>query len=1758
MGLTELLGELPLPLAQLVVRALNAKSAADRHHLAYYLGETALKLCAASRVGLWMSAGPIQGPVALALNDLLHPLTGHWLAMARSADADLAARPDGLPFGAVLGRFSERQRWPAVAALAEAALDEGVVDGEVLRAANEDGLEGLFALLVAYRSHTLKVTQPPPSFCDRMATRWLAALEQVLRSDLLWGGARLAVRRERGWFELSGLGARPWQGDGPAAEGDEVPLGAVAFVDVTRPVRLDPMAAYLEPEDHVSERVIFLNGAVVRRKRGSRGAVERITRTAYLDYLTGAEARGLDVDTALQSFLSRVRGVDLGSEEYEALSQQTGARRLDELPIVEVSSGAALGRFRVVAELGRGAMGVVYRAVQESLGREVALKVLPPELASDERALGRFAREVHALGRCDHPNVVKVLSAEIASDRPHFAMEHVEGTDLGSSHGVLAGWRAGGGFYQRVARLFAGAAQGLHALHEQGALHRDVKPSNLMITADHERLVIMDLGLAWLDDATKALTRTGTEILGTLRYMAPEQLRGGGRDLDRRADVYGLGATLYEVMTGQPFYDGRSEERLLQQVANERPVPPRKADRALPAPLAEIIEVATARDREERYADANELAQDLRRFAEEGWSQAKVSGRGKRLLRAVRRHPVRAALLVIVLAALAVAGEKARAFYAGSVEHCAVVVRQWGAPVCAVPLTESLASRRWMSYRIERRRGLVTKVQRVNGLGTVLHVDPTTHTEDPTEPGEAGEHADVSHWLPVYDEHERIVRVEGLDHTGLPKKSWDYVFLDRGRAMVWYRDRAGRPRKEGESQVVGARLLLDERGRAVEMHYLNVAGAPRPLEGGIFGRRLERDEKGIVIREEYLSLTGAPQPNKHGVAGVAFGRDGAGNVVKRSNFGANGGPVRSEEGYAAGVFGFDGQGNGIHGRYLDPEGLPTLRAEGYAGYRARYDARGNQTEAAFLGIDGELLMNMEGIALARMEHDERGYMTRMSFFGSDGERVASSNGNAGLTIGYDRLGRMLEMTYLGADDKPALIKEGVAGWRATYDERGNQTGLTHLGVDGKPALHVDGNAGWRATHDERGNVTGTSFLSIDGEPALLKYGYAGWRARFDARGNRIERSYFGADAKPSPQEDGYATRRATHDEHGHEVRVEYLGADGRPTVCKSGYAGWTSRFDERGNEVERAFFGVGGKPTLHEDGFAGWRSRFDERSNEIERAFFGVDGEATLHENGNAGWRSRYDDRSNDLETMYFGIDGKPTLHSSGVAGWRSRFDERSKEVERDYFGVDGRPTLHKDGNAGWRARYDDFGNEVERVYRGVDGNPTLIAEGYAGYRLRRDSRGLVVESANIGVDGEAILDTDGVAGWRASYDATGNRIEEIYFGLDGKPKSHNSGYAKIRMDYDARGNRTRMVYYDTSGWAAILMDGVMGWQARYDARGNRTELRYFGPLGAEAFHSDGYLGWRATYDPRGNLTSKLFFGADGAPVRTKDGYASRRAKHDQRGYVTRVSYYDVDGSPVRHRSGYASWRASYDSRGNRIEESYFDVDGRPHAIRRGVATIRDRFDDRGNVVWRGYFDTEGRPSLHEDGNAGWRATYDSRGNMTERVFFGSGGEAVRLRGAYAVFRRVTDATGYAVLEASGGPDGVIDRVHRESGRKVPLRLPAEVDRDLFAVCSNLVVGMAVTGFADGSNGRLAGVMLDDLVVGYDGKPVRFRPLAASWLADLRVARSNDPSHLYDLEVLRVAGDVALRVHILVPGGLIGILLTPEVIVFEDPHATPR
>jgi eukaryotic-like serine/threonine-protein kinase len=368
-----------------------------------------------------------------------------------------------------------------------------------------------------------------------------------------------------------------------------------------------------------------------------------------------------------------------------------------------------LGDFQIVREIARGGMGIVYEAIQLSLGRRVALKVLPFAATLDSRQLQRFKNEAQAAALLHHTHIVPIYAVGCERGVHFYAMQLIEGQSLAAvikqlrasegRNGVsrLPGehltstdlsnteaWRGesqpidfehsdvapalekstvdmstvvtGGSsmtseaYVRRVAQLIIQAAEALEHAHQIGVVHRDIKPANLLVDANGN-LWVTDFGLAQLQSEHN-LTRSG-DFLGTLRYMSPEQMSGQRAGLDHRTDIYSLGATFYELLTLEPVFTGETHHELLYQILHQEPRSPRQLNRGIAPELETIVQKALGKSSVERYRTAGEFAADIQRYLKHEPVLAKRPSLVDRMRKWARRHPavvIAGALLLLVVA----------------------------------------------------------------------------------------------------------------------------------------------------------------------------------------------------------------------------------------------------------------------------------------------------------------------------------------------------------------------------------------------------------------------------------------------------------------------------------------------------------------------------------------------------------------------------------------------------------------------------------------------------------------------------------------------------------------------------------------------------------------------------------------------------------------------------------------------------------------------------------------------------------------------------------------------------------------------------------------------------------------------------------------------------------------------------------------------------------------------------------------------------
>lgn len=589
------LAQLPLPVAKLARRSQNAKSPRDRHDTAYFAFEVSVRIAVAA-------AMPSDA------RELARGSLGSWVA---------ALKPNAHPLAD-----------DALLALHALFVDPNA-SGAIAR--KSTSARELLDALVQYRNQVIgHGSQRTESFYERAGERLANALDAAWRAGIfLPSGAKLLYvesialdarsRARVRAFDLTGESPRlvPLELEPGRFQPRPRTLNVVRGEDWTE---LHPWCLY----DEEQERVLCFNGLGRRAQ--------------YLDYASGAVLTGAELEAAHPGVTDELRS---RLETSGSAVQRAGAVRAPD-------DANLVGDCQLLNEIGAGQASKVYLARQESLGRLVAVKLFSARALPEAEDLARFEREIDALARCEHPNVVKVLTRGRQRGVPWFAMEHIEGASLDRVYehfeqtgelvdavrSAATAVRTQSGTQTAVsvadttmlrpmknrwvelARFFAEAADGLHHMHKRGILHRDVRPSNLMATLHATRPVIMDLGFVALDGQTISAGLMGQpRKLSTERFQSPEMLQRDLVPVDARCDVYSLAAVLYEFCTLHPVFE-TNDPQLARKILHESPRDPCTLRPDLPKALGAILVKALKKNPDDRQASASELARELRRFAD--------------------------------------------------------------------------------------------------------------------------------------------------------------------------------------------------------------------------------------------------------------------------------------------------------------------------------------------------------------------------------------------------------------------------------------------------------------------------------------------------------------------------------------------------------------------------------------------------------------------------------------------------------------------------------------------------------------------------------------------------------------------------------------------------------------------------------------------------------------------------------------------------------------------------------------------------------------------------------------------------------------------------------------------------------------------------------------------------------------------------------------------------------------------------------------
>lgn len=719
------------------------------------------------------------------------------------------------------------------------------------------------------------------------------------------------------------------------------------------------------------------------------------------------------------------------------------------------------GDYEIKGELGRGGMGVVYRARQITLNRIVALKMLTGRYGPDE--LTRFLAEAETAAGLHHTNIIQIYDVGEMDRVPFFSMEYVESGSLADR------LRAGPINERQTAELLISVARALHFAHRSGVVHRDMKPANILLDPEGVPKVA-DFGIAKRLAADSALTLSGA-VIGTPTYMAPEQAKGTSREVGAAADIYSLGTILYEMLAGRPpFLPDDSETALTVRVILEDPVSPAFYRPGIPRDLETICLKCLEKEPPDRYDSAAAFAEDLRRYLDDESIMARPPTTVVRTIKWIRRHPWRFVSRAALVAA-AVAGaawlchwelyQRAHTEYARAVEF----VNGGFEPV--TKQTEAQTAHRVVSLRLTRRGrlGPITLVEVLNPRGYPALVRRLVLAEQ----------------IPIYI--EGIAGVQPLSEKALESSSVEFTYEGDNLREATARDRNG---------VVIWRVVYDRvaSNEAPRAHFVNVRGFDAAHATGATHMEFERDAAGRDRKVTFFNGAGQPTPNGEGVYGYKFDRNEGGFVTLLSNIDPQGKPMANRAGVVAYAATFDKLGRFVRSEARDAEGKPAT-TRGIAALVIEYDNAGNASRVTALGTDGKLSRFATDYAVQEITSDSFGEFTSRKYFKVDADEKLSLLGE--WSASYDDHGYPREVKVTGLQNY----------WTAfQHDERGNLTEEKNLDAEGHAVPNDKGYAIRRISQSfgSQGMRSEQSYFDAAGAKTYCKAGYHRLVDEFDVTG----------------------------------------------------------------------------------------------------------------------------------------------------------------------------------------------------------------------------------------------------------------------------------------------------------------------------------------------------------------------------------------------------------------------------------------------------------------------------------------------------------------------------------------------------------------------------------------------------------------------------------------------------------------------------------
>lgn len=1107
--------------------------------------------------------------------------------------------------------------------------------------------------------------------------------------------------------------------------------------------------------------------------------------------------------------------------------------------------GKEILNYTIVSLIGKGGMGSVYLAEHKYIKQQkVAIKVINGNMINDFTRQ-RLAEEADRLARMNHPNIVHFINYHIdEAGSIYLIMEYADGYSLEDYIKNVSGLIV----EEKICSFFEPLLDAFDYAHKHKIIHKDIKPSNIIITSEGIPKVL-DFGISALLDESGEDTDKDI-IMGTPSYMSPEQVRG--ENLDQRSDIYSLGVLLHQMLTGNPPYDTTTltEHEIYKHVIEESLPRMKTYYKYVSDKVQVIVDKATSKKVEARY----QSCQDFKKALHNAIYPPKISNGVKAIVMTI------AAVLVFGVFFIWDYNRVKVSYYKDYVE-------QWGIPQGIGKLTAKEVKHREGSYRFEYSKRKVIRVSFVNPYGKITKHDDSEHVERPSD------------MLLFYNDNGNISYVKILDKVGkvLYKKSYNdklntvifqyddansTEFVLAATTMELFKDPFANSDNKGK--ITRYLLTYDENGFVEKQEYASFFNTKVGDADGIYARAYKRDEKGRILEERYLGHDGSPKGNKKGLGIRRHKYNENDDWVQTSYYTINDQESTDGNGVPVVIIDVDKYGNRIKETYVDSKGAPVLRTDcNAAGFKYVRNENGLCTEMTYFDIDGNLCYSSDGIAGVVREYDNNGYQSKISCIDDKKQLCIGNEGWAYYTMQNDSVGNIIEFWYYDCNNKLVEIAEGYAGIKLKYDN-GNPIEFVSYGTDKNPCIKSDNTSGYIAEYNELNFIVKLTNIDKNINPCKDNSGIVTFTKEYDNRGNVTKISYFDENNKRTMSNEKIAGIKYIYNDYGNEIERSFFNTKEKPCLIDNSYYKVVYTYDTNGNLSSERYYDLKNNLALNSNGVAGYNYVMDERGNVLENTPIGKNGR--LQE----GWliaKRKYDKYDNEIEYAVYDERG-PSTNKNNYHRYVCKYNTRNQLTEITYYGKKGELVCYGDDKyAIQQQEYDEKGNRSRCTFYGTNRKPVICNEG-----------------------------------WHTStyeYDAQGRITRQLFFGLNGKPTNPQVMVPEGICKYDKWGNMIYVAAGDGKG--NLIMNPSTGcsyFEREFDIKGNILWISYFNEKKRPILGQDGYHKAVYTYTNSNQIETSSYFNTTGKPMLV-DNYHKLVHKYDANDLEIENAYYDIKGNPT-------------------------------------------------------------------------------------------------------------------------------------------------------------------------------------------------------------------------------------------------------------------